>query len=59
MDIDLLSIRTEKDTITNDYISYFELEIETKEQSIDKIRKNLELKTKVIQITNIKDSYKK
>ncbi len=59
LDIDLLSIRTEKDTITNNYISYFELEIETKEQSIDKIRKNLELKTKVIQITNIKDSYKK
>jgi len=58
LNIDILRIKSEKDTILNDYTLYFELEIETKEKSIDKIKKELEHKIKVIQITVASDSYK-
>ena len=59
LNIDILSIKTEKDTISNDYTLYFELEIESREKSIEKIKKELEQKIKIIQITSASDSYKK
>ena len=59
LNIDILSIKSEKDTVSNDYTLYFELEIESKEKNIDKIKKELEHKIKVIQITLASDSYKK
>ena len=56
---DLLSIKSERDSSSNDYTQYFELEMETKEKSIDKVRKQLEYKIKIIHLSNLNDSYKK
>ncbi len=59
LNIDILSIKTEKDTLSSDYTFYFDLEIESKEKNIDKIKRELELKTKIIQLTSRSDSYKR
>jgi len=60
LNIDILSIKSEKDTTSNDYTLYFELEIETKEKNIEKIKNELAgVEIKVIQITLAGDSYKK
>jgi len=59
LNIDILSIKTEKDSSSSDYTFYFDLEIETKEKNIEKIKRELELKTKIIQLTSRSDSYKR
>jgi GTP pyrophosphokinase len=59
LNIDVLSIKTEKDSVASGYTLYFELEIESKEKSIDKIERELEHKTKIIQLTSASDSYKR
>lgn len=59
LNIDVLGIKTEKDAISSNYTLYFELEIESKEKNIDKIKRELEHKTKIIQLTSASDSYKR
>jgi GTP pyrophosphokinase len=59
LEIDLIRISTERDSVSSDYTLYFDLEIETKEKSLEKIRKELEPKVKIIQLSNSNDSYKR
>jgi guanosine-3',5'-bis(diphosphate) 3'-pyrophosphohydrolase len=59
INIDLLRISTERDSIASDYTLYFELDIETREKRIENIRKDLEYKVKIIQLSSTKDSYKR
>jgi len=59
LNIDVLSIKTEKDAISSGYTLYFELEIESKEKSIERLENRIGQKTKIIQITSANDSYKR
>ncbi|HIC09776.1 MAG TPA: bifunctional (p)ppGpp synthetase/guanosine-3',5'-bis(diphosphate) 3'-pyrophosphohydrolase [Campylobacterales bacterium] len=59
MNIDIISIKSEKDKTNSDYATYFELEIETAEKSIEKLEKKLQNRTQIIQLVYAKDKYRK
>jgi guanosine-3',5'-bis(diphosphate) 3'-pyrophosphohydrolase len=58
LDIDLLSISTQRDSAVSDHTLYFELEIETDEKNGDEIKKELQYKVKVIKLSSSSDNYK-
>jgi guanosine-3',5'-bis(diphosphate) 3'-pyrophosphohydrolase len=59
LNIDVLQISTQRDSVGRDHTLYFDLEIETNQKLSEELRRELEYKVKVIKLSLTSDNYKR